>query len=29
MSGQAALRAILILSDRADVEAWAQHEPQY
>jgi len=29
MSGQAALRAILILSERAEVAACAQHEPQY
>ena len=29
MSGQAALLAILILSDREEVAAWAQQLPQY
>ena len=29
MSGQAARRAILILSEREEVAAWAQQEPQY
>jgi len=29
MSGHAAFLAILILSEKDDVAAWAQQEPQY
>ena len=29
ISGQAAERAIVILSESEEVAAWAQHEPQY
>ena len=29
ISGQAAFLAILILSDKEEVAAWAQHDPQY
>lgn len=29
MSGQAAFLAILILSERTEVAAWAQQDPQY